>query len=157
MTTLNHNILNKISDEYISMRIKEYNSQIYLCTPYEWDVKYQERNIFDFSCIIKADTERELLFKIFNKYKESFMYKFLTVNKFSLSKYMEVPSRGSLTLHGTIHNSKFKEICDDFDKFMVIEDVRDMIYNFMIEVTGNPRDSQCGLLYVEVSGLTDIV
>ncbi len=134
---LNHNIQNKITEEYIQQRIKEHNDKIYLYMVYDPEERAGNHS-WKFKQI-RADNKRDLLIQIFNNEYPSLAYYFFSENLKNpifadfLDKYP----------HNNNENDELYDICNDIEGEFQHDwdtwrekhpEVEDIIYDFMVNI-----------------------
>ncbi len=137
---LNHNLQNKITEEYIQQRIKEHNDKIYLYIVY--DINERAGNLFWKFKQIRADNKRELLIKIFDNEYPYLAYYFFNKNLknpiladfFDLIQPIQPISNDNDELYEIVNDieGEFQHdwgVCRDKHP-----EVEDLIYNFMINI-----------------------
>ncbi len=143
---MNHNLVNKITEEYIADRInkaiKEHNDKIYVYT-----LHYNlEKNYLNAIEAVKANNEKELLIKIFNKHMKFFIPCFFRHNIDIFKKYIPNIEKDITEKDITEFNHNWRcyinGISENYDNLVsyfvesftdddLVNNIEDMIYCFM--------------------------
>ncbi len=151
--------MEKVSEKYISQRIEEYNSQIYVCNLYHFGIGRFLGYITRVSMIVKADNEKELLFKIFEESLKRRIYdilrEFVSFYENRLLDYMP-------DLHTSVKHS-YETIYSCLSRKMKEEkSVEDMVYEHLKKMSGDPlnlweEDNDTEGVFIEIKKLDEVI